>query len=150
MFEWLAQLEAWHWLIFGLLLLGAEAIGTAGFLLGAAASALLMTLLLFIAPDITWQTQLVVFGLQAVLLSVLYWKFFKPFNQQTADHQTLNQRSQHLIGKQWVLVEAVIVGENHIQIGDTYWKVFSEQAFPAGTPVKVSSADAMRLIITAA
>ncbi|ATC93093.1 NfeD family protein [Pseudoalteromonas tunicata] len=146
MLELFTQIEAWHWLILGLLLLGAEALGTAGFLLGAAIAAFCIMLVKFALPELSWQWQMSLFAVLSVILSILYWKFFKRFNQQS-DHKELNQRSHHLIGKEWVLSETITIGENHVQIGDTYWKVFSDQDIKAGSRVKVISADPMSLTI---
>jgi len=83
------QLEPWHWLSLGMLLLGMEIIGVGGFLLGSGVAALLMAITLWAIPDMSWQLQLVVFGIDSVALTIIYWKYFKNFNTKT-DHDRRN------------------------------------------------------------
>ncbi len=147
--EWLSQLEPWHWLSLGLLLLAAEALGAAGFLLGTAIAAFLVALVNAVAPGLSWQTQTVIFALSAVAFSFAYWKYFKDFNKQS-DHEELNQRAATLIGREITLSHSVSGGQGRIQIGDTFWKVYCEQELNEGTKVKVVSADNMTLTIVAA
>ena len=48
----LFELTAYHWLALGLILFGAEALGAAGFLLGAGAAALATGLVVWFAPGL--------------------------------------------------------------------------------------------------
>ena len=146
MIDWLANLEDWHWLSLALVLLALEAMGTAGFLLGAAAAAFLVTIIKLSVPGIGWQTQLITFAISSVVLSVLYWKWFKKYNTQT-DHPKINQRAAQLIGRKFLLDKDVHQGSDLVQIGDTFWKVRCEHDIAAGTRVKVVSATEMMLII---
>ena len=57
--ELLNNLEPWHWLSLGLLLLGAEALGPSGFLLGTAIAAFLLAIINALFSDSSWQTQLI-------------------------------------------------------------------------------------------
>ena len=45
------DLGAWHWLALGLTLLIAEALGAAGFLIGAAVAAFAMAIVMWMVPD---------------------------------------------------------------------------------------------------
>lgn len=146
MFEWLSNLEPWHWLSLGLLLLGAEALGAAGFLLGTAIAAFLVAILNALIPAISWQSQCVVFAISAVAFSFAYWRYFKDFNRQT-DHEALNQRAATLIGRELVLEQAITGGQGRIQIGDTFWKAHATQDFEIGDRVKVTAADTMSITV---
>ena len=55
--EYLHQLQAWHWLCFGLVLLALEVVGIGGFLIGAGVAALLQAITLLIFPEMSWQIQ---------------------------------------------------------------------------------------------
>ncbi|GAA4894680.1 hypothetical protein GCM10023333_29880 [Ferrimonas pelagia] len=141
---WLEALQPWHWLLLALLMLGAEALGTGGFLLGAAAAACLLALLLWLLPEWGWAGQFMVFGLATLLLSVAYWKLFRGYNERT-EQPTLNDRAAQMIGRQWVLEVAVPSGESRLQIGDTRWRVQTAQTLAAGERVRVVASDGMIL-----
>jgi membrane protein implicated in regulation of membrane protease activity len=145
--ELLNNLEPWHWLSLGLLLLGAEALGASGFLLGTAIAAFLLAIINALFSDISWQTQLILFAIAALGFSIAYWKYFKEFNNRS-DHGPLNQRAASLIGRELVVEHDLTGGQGRIQIGDTFWKVKFEGQIDKGTRIKVVDADSMSLQIT--
>ncbi|MBY5994049.1 NfeD family protein [Ferrimonas balearica] len=144
----LEALEAWHWLVLGLVLLGLEALGTGGFLLGAAAAGLMLSLLLWIWPEMAWSAQLILFALATVIFTVIYWRGFRRVNQRT-EQPGLNDRAAQLVGRQVVLEQDLLAGEGKIQIGDTLWRVRCERPLAAGTRVRVVASEGMRLVIEA-
>ncbi|MEH6578040.1 MAG: NfeD family protein [Amphritea sp.] len=146
--EFFSELNAWHWLIFALVLLGFEVLGTAGFLLGMAIAALLQSLMLLVVPEMSWKVQLVVYAFTSVLFSVLYWKVFRKFNTRS-DEPLLNNRAGQLIGRQLILDETIENGLGRIQIGDTQWKVNADGDIAAGTKVTVVSTEGMTLFVKA-
>lgn len=145
MSAWLSQLEPWHWLTLGLVLLAAEALGAAGFLLGTAIAAFTLAILNAMF-DMSWQTQLVVFSVSAVVYSIAYWKYFKAFNKQS-DHEEINQRAASLIGREFILQHDFCKGEGRVQIGDTFWKTKCDFDLKQGDKVTVTGASAMTITI---
>jgi len=150
MWAWLDQLSMWHWFILGLILLMGEAFGAAGFLLGAAMGALLTGLLVWIAPAIVdggmgWQGQILSWTVLAIACSLLYWKQFRA-SAQVSERPELNQRSSQLIGRKLTLKQAVDF-EGRIQIGDTFWKVKSDESLEVGDKIEVVAADVSTLTI---
>ncbi|MBW3166043.1 NfeD family protein [Ferrimonas balearica] len=145
----LEALEAWHWLVLGLILLGLEALGAGGFLLGAAAAGILLSLLMWIWPEMAWSLQLMVFALSAVLFTVIYWRGFRRFNQATEQPQ-LNDRAAQLVGRVLVLEHDLLPGEGKIQVGDTLWRARTEQPLAAGSRVRIVASEGMVLQVEAA
>ncbi|MBY6187894.1 NfeD family protein [Marinobacter hydrocarbonoclasticus] len=145
----LESLQAWHWLVLGLVLLGLEALGSGGFLLGAAAAGILLSLLLWIWPELSWSSQLMIFAVSAVVFTVIYWRGFRRFNQ-ASEQPTLNDRAAQLVGRSWVLAQDLPAGESKVQVGDTLWRVRCEQPLSVGTRVQVSGSDGMTLLLEAA
>lgn len=143
---WFYTLGLWHWLILAVLLLGAETLGTGGFLLGAAIAALLTALLSGLLPELGWAYQVMAFALQALLYTLLYLRLFKGFNQ-TTDAPLLNARVRQLIGKVVVTEEDIVNGQGRIQIGDTYWSVLADEDIAAGSTVEVIDAREMDLLV---
>lgn len=138
----LIELSGYHWLVLGMLLLVAEVLGTAGFLLGAAIAALATGIAVLIAPELATGLQLALFAIAALLASYLYLSVFRQSQETTGD--TLNDRSAHLVGHQFELDKALSNG-GRVQIGDTFWQVTTDADLPAGTRVQVVAAEPMKL-----
>jgi membrane protein implicated in regulation of membrane protease activity len=144
--EFLQDLQAWHWLCFGIFILLGELLGAGGFLLGIGASAILVALLKFVLPDLTWYWQFLIFGVMSVFLTLLYWKRFKNFNEKT-EQPLLNSRIKNLIGRQTPLIKAIESGQGKVQIEDALWTVACTQNLPIGAIVKVTGAEGMVLLV---
>ncbi len=151
--ETLFELTAYHWLVLGLLLLGAEALGTAGFLLGAAVAALATGIVVLAAPTLPAGLQLAVFAVGAVLASYLYLHVFRSLQRDrradgtVPEADTINQRAAALLGHRFELSSGVHNGEGRVQIGDTFWHVRADAELAPGETVEVVDADAMRLTL---
>ena len=143
------QLTPWHWLALALLLLGAEALGAAGFLLGAAIAAFASAVVVWLFPDLGMGAQLGFFALGAVLATVVWFQLFRDV-QDDADHDTgLNTGAARLIGTHLVLTSDIPHREGREQIGDTYWKLVTDEPLTEGTEVEVVGADTMHLKVRA-
>ena len=147
--QWLTEISPWHWASLGVLLLISEILGAAGFLIGSAIAAFLMSAIMIFAPELDWKWQLVVFSSTAVVFSFIYLKRFSSFNEET-DQPALNKRAAMHIGKKVSLLEATANGMSKVQIGDTRWKVQCDKELEAGAVVNITAADGMTLIVTAA
>ncbi len=144
MVDFFGGLQVWHWLILGLLLLSSEILGAGGFLIGAGAAAFLQVLLLLVAPDVSWQYQLTLFAFNAVIMTIIYWKFLRNYNQKT-DNPAINDRATQLIGRVVVIEEDINSTQHRLQIGDTFWRVQLDAPMTAGSSAKVVGADGMVL-----
>lgn len=144
--DWLTEISAWHWASLGIILLVLEIMGTAGFLIGSAIAAFLMSAIVSIDPDLSWKWQLAVFSISAAIFSLIYLKRFANFNENT-DQPNLNNRAAQLIGKRYTLNEAIINGQGRIQVGDTFWKISCDDDLEASTQIEVTAVDSMTLIV---
>lgn len=148
MIEWLTDISSWHWTALGIVLLAIEALGTGGFLIGAAASAFITAISMLIFPEQDWKYQLTLFSLMAVVFTVVYLKKFKTFNEET-DQPNLNDRASQFVGRQFTLKNDIVNGQGKIQVGDTFWKVRCDSDLSSGTKIEVVQHDGMTLIIKA-
>ena len=139
-------LEPWHWLILFFVLLGAEALGAGGFLLGSAAAAAVVSLWLWLVPDMSWPVQLVIFGTGSLLLSFSYWKLFRKVNNKS-DSPELNNRASQLIGRTIILDHDLPAGQSKLAIGDTLWKVESDRSVAKGSRISVTGHQGMMLLV---
>src|SRR5687767_13189891 len=118
------SLTGWHWLALGIGLLLLETLGVGGILVGIGAGAIVLALLAVV--DLTWQWQLVLFGVFGVVGTVIFWKFFrvKPAENATS---TLNNRKAQLVGMRASLMQPVHSGRGRVQIQDALWTVTCEE-----------------------
>ena len=144
--EFFQQLQAWHWLTLGIVLLGAEALGAGGFVLGAAIAALVQAAVMAIIPGLAWQVHLTIFAFNSVMFSVLYWKVFRNYNE-TSDHPQINDRAAQLVGKKITLEQDLPSGQGKLQLGDTFWKVESDIPLKTGDLIEVVSTEQMTLFV---
>lgn len=125
----------WHWFGVALILLVAEMLGAAGFLLWTGISAALIGLLLLVFPNIDTSWQLVIFSLVTFAVLYVWWRHLQQ-RIDTSDQPLLNQRSAQYIGRQTVLVEPLTNGRGTVRIDDSRWQVTGPE-LPKGALVKV-------------
>ncbi len=144
--ELFTDITAYHWLALGLILLTAEVLGTAGFLLGAGVAALGMGGVVALVPDLSLGWQIILYAISAMVATVVYFRLFRDA-QKSDGAPLLNKRSRRLIGHQFTLEEDLALGVTKVQIGDTLWKVQADKPLVKGTKVEVVDAKRMSLII---
>jgi len=146
MIEYLTEISPWHWTALGISLLVLEALGSGGFLIGAAISAFVTAISLLLFPEQDWKYQLSLFSALAVTFTIIYLKRFKNFNEKT-DQPNLNDRTSQFIGQHFTLQEDIVNGKGRIQIGDTFWKIHCDSELSTGTNIKVIDNEGMTLIV---
>jgi len=139
-------IQPWHWLVLGFLLLIGETLGVGGFLVGIAIACFVQSGVVILYPEWSWDFQLAVFAINSIVFTVIYWKFFKKFNNKT-DHEGINNRALQLVGRQLILEKDFPDGEGKLQIGDTFWRFRCDQPLLSGQKVKVAGANGMVLTI---
>jgi membrane protein implicated in regulation of membrane protease activity len=135
----LADLSPWHWLLAAVALMIAEALLPGALLIWFGAGAAATAALLWLLPDLAWQTQGVCFGLvsTASIVAVRRWRANNPAR---TDHPTLNRRGEAYVGRRFTLVEPIVDGYGKVQVDDGTWRA-SGNDLPAGTHVKVTGVD---------
>ena len=135
MWAFMQHLSFWDWLALGTILLILEVFGAGGYLLWVGMAAAIVGVLTFLIPDLSWEVQLLLFGLLSVLTALYWWK-----RQRSAvsasDQPTLNLRGQELIGKTFVVHEAIVGGRGKIKVADGVWMAKGPDT-PAGSRVRV-------------
>ncbi|MDN3682118.1 NfeD family protein [Vibrio tapetis subsp. quintayensis] len=146
MIELLDQMNHWHWIAFGLVLLCGELLGTAGYLLWIGISAIIVGVLNTVLP-LGWEMQWISFASFSLVTTWLWWRYQFRKDTESDKHRDLNQRDKQLIGQQTRLEEAIVSGRCRIRLGDTTWSAQSHQDLNAGTLVQVTKVDGIILTI---
>ena len=139
MLEYLEQLAFWDWLAFGTLLLIIEVFGMGGYLLWLAIAAVAVGILTYIAPNLNWMGQFLIFAVCSVL-SAWWWKK----RQRPGDEPLLNRRAETLVGQTFALSDAIVNGRGKVRVGDSAWPVTGED-LPTGAHVEVVAVKGMVL-----
>jgi len=137
----------WHWLVLGGLLLLLE-VFTPGFVfMWLALAAAVTGSLLWLAPELAWQLQVLIFAAAAVA-SVgtwfWWWRRSTPFDVEAG----LNQRVPGLVGSEAVLVAGIGPGHGRVRIADSTWLATGPE-LPAGTRVRIVGARGSVLLVAA-
>lgn len=148
MWNYLQHLSFWDWLAVGTLLLILEVFGAGGYLLWIGVAAASVGVLTYLMPGLPWALQFVLFGVLSVLTAVLWWRRQRSA-AKPSDQPGLNRRGSELLGRQFVLHEAISGGRGKIKAGDSLWLVTGPD-LPAGSAVKVIGQDGVLLKVEAA
>lgn len=135
MWAFIQHLSFWDWLALGTVLLILEVFGAGGYLLWVGMAAAIVGVLTFLIPDLSWEMQLLLFGLLSVLTALYWWKRQRSA-LRASDQPTLNLRGQELIGKTFVVHEAIVGGRGKIKVADGVWMAKGPDT-PAGSRVRV-------------
>ena len=128
-------LNHWHWVIIAVVFFSVELLTGSGFLLWPAISASLVALLSTLYPDISWYVQIIIFALGAIASCFLWFRYIKN-KSESNDKPLLNERTAQLIGRDFILVDAIKNGRGKVRVGDSYWLVSGED-LPVGQQVRV-------------
>lgn len=142
----LDQIVFWHWWVFGLAMLILEAFMPGAIFLWMGISAAVVGVVLWLAPALDWEWQLLLFALLSVI-SVLAWKKYRPQAQPT-DRPALNRRGEHYVGRSFTLVDPIVNGVGKLRVDDTTWRISGTDT-PAGRTVQVTGVDGTTLRVEA-
>ncbi|MDF1821022.1 MAG: NfeD family protein [Alcanivoracaceae bacterium] len=148
MIEWLYDLDFHHWILLGLLLLVIEVFIGGGFFMWIGFSAVALGLLVLMGPlvgiHLSWQWQLSLFGLGA-LLALYAWRRYVR-DPVSAEGAGLNRRGADLVGKVTTLKTDLRNGQGYVSVYDTRWRVTGPD-LDAGTRVRLVSMDDMTFTV---
>lgn len=146
MIELLEQVNHWHWIAFGLLLLFGELLGTAGYFLWLGISAVLVGIILTVLP-ISWQLQWISFACFSLASTWVWWRYQFKKDKVSDTHRGLNQKEKQLIGQTTRLEQAVQRGNCRIRLGDTTWSARCHQDISEGALVQITEVNGIILTI---
>lgn len=141
------QPDFWHWWILALGLIIAETLLPGTFFLWMGLSAVVMGLVAWIIPSLSWELQLMLFALLS-LASIGLWRRWQKRHPDQTDQPMLNRRGEQYIGRVFELETAIENGYGKVRVGDSLWRVSGDDA-QAGQRVRVVAADGVILVVEA-
>lgn len=148
--QWLNQLQAWHWLALGALLLAIEIVSTTNYLLWPGIAALVVGALNFIVPGLGGPLSVFLFAVLAVASSIVWHR--SPYGRRaSAKPNHVNARMQTYLGRRGAAAGDFVGGHGAILLDDTRWAAVTEGADPkGGDMLQVTGADGTVLRVRAA
>jgi membrane protein implicated in regulation of membrane protease activity len=129
------------------LLLILEVFGAGGYLLWIGMAAASVGVLTFLLPALPWEVQLLLFAVFSILMA-LYWWWRQRNAVRRSDQPHLNLRGQELVGKVFLVSEAIVDGRGKIKVGDSVWLARGPDA-ALGSRVRVVGQDGVILLTEA-
>ena len=145
--EYLQSLSFWDWLALGTVLLILEVFGTGGYLLWMGLAAAAVGVMTFVIPALHWTLQFLMFAVMSVLTAVYWWRRQRTVHRPS-DQPGLNMRGQELIGRVFVVHNAIVDGRGKIKVGDSFWLVTGPDT-AVGSQVRVIGQDGTVLRVEA-
>lgn len=133
------NLEWWHWAVFGIALVIAELVVPAFFLVWFGLGALLVALVLFLAPALGMTTQIAIWTVASVAMVVFWFRIFKPGTHKTR----IGMSDSNIVGEVGLLVrDAEPFGKGQVRfqkplMGSEVWDCIADEAIRSGERVKV-------------
>ena len=89
--------------------------------------------------DWSWQWQLVSFAALS-MISIIMARILVANRPIESDRPILNRRGEALVGREYVLDEAIVNGRGRVKVADSMWRVAGEDC-PAGTKIRVTGVE---------
>jgi membrane protein implicated in regulation of membrane protease activity len=140
----LYSLGSWNWFILAVVLLTLETMIPGVHFLWFGIAAIIIGFL-SLATGLSWQWQMLAFGLLSVLAVFWVRKYARP-DVTISDQPDLNVRGQQYIGRSLVVEQAIQNGRGKVRVGDSIWAVEGPDA-PAGASVTVTGARGTVLVV---
>lgn len=146
-FAWIAALSPWWWAAFGIALGAVEMATMSFFLIWPALAALIMPMILLLAPELSGAAIISIWAVLSVLLTFVGRAYVQRFGDKGEASDRLNNRAQLLVGRAARVVEWAN-GEGSVEIDGMRWRAVSKAGHvPTDTSVFIESADGMTLTI---
>lgn len=142
--EYLENIEYWHWLIFGVILLALEIVVFGAIFLWFGIAALVVGTLVFLIPTMMWMPQILLWSVLAVAGAV-FWQQYRKNNPPADRAKGMNRRGEQYIGRHFTLTKDIVNGNGELHVDDTRWKIVSHHDLPIGTKVSVTGVEGTSL-----
>jgi membrane protein implicated in regulation of membrane protease activity len=129
------ELVFWHWWIVAVILIVLEALAPGVIFLWVGIGAGVTGLALLIKPELTWETQLVLFSVLSVISGVA-GRLWVSKHPTESEQPLLNQRGDQYIGRTFTLEDPITDGVGSVKVDDSIWRIVGDDA-TAGSKIKV-------------
>ena len=139
MLDLLPKIEFWHWWVLAEVLIALEVFVPSTVLLWPGLAAIVVGIVLFAAPNLSWEMQVLLFAVLSVICIVAWRAYARGRPTQTEDSQ-LNLRAERLVDREITLTEPLADGRGKVTLDGVMWTVAGGE-LEAGAKVRVTEVD---------
>ncbi len=147
LFAWLQSINYWHWWVLAGLLIFFELLAPGYIFVWIAVAAFFTGVFSLLAP-LSWQVELLIFGVLSVITVVVCQKMVAKYLKNNDVDPNLNRKGAQFIGQHYKLDQAIANGSGRVKVGDSFWRVEGAD-LAKGTEVTVVSINGSSLVVEA-
>jgi hypothetical protein len=102
--------------------------------------------LMLVFPDVSWEIQILVFGVLSIVMALAGRKYIRLFPIHTQE-PGLNRRGSQYVGRVYTLDHPIENGRGKIIVDDTTWKISCQTDLIAGQKIRVTNVDGTILVV---
>jgi membrane protein implicated in regulation of membrane protease activity len=144
------EIEYWHWVVFGVLLMLGEIALTSFFILWFGVAAILVGIILFFAPELSLSWQVFIWTLLSSLLALLWFKYLKPMS---IDRTKAGLSREMIVGEVGQVISTPM-DERRGRLrfpapilGSDEWEIISAEELREGDRVRVKDVSGNTLVV---
>ncbi len=149
MFEFLQGISPWYWLSFGIVVGVLEMATMSFFLIWPALAAMVMAVLLWIAPDLSPAIQITAFAVLSIALTLVGRKLIMQFGDGGGEETLINNRAAQLVGRTGKVIDAGAL-DGAVEVDGIRWRASWEKSpnLAEGALIKVDANQGMTLEVS--
>lgn len=145
------EIEYWHWLVMGMLLIGFEIFIPSFTVLWFGLGALLVAGVVAVSPGLAMSWQLFIWALLSTVFAIAWFKVLRP---KMTDHTKAGIAREAIAGEVGMVIKPASDGvRGRVRfttpiLGDDEWTFICEESVKTGDKVKVKEASGNTLVVT--
>jgi hypothetical protein len=144
------EIQYWHWVIFGVLLVLGELALTTFFILWFGVAAMIVGAILYFAPGLSLTWQILIWTLLSSLLAAVWFKYLKPLS---IDRTKAGLSREAIIGEVGQVISVPMESRRGRMrfpapvLGDDEWQIISSDSLAQGDRVRVMDVSGNSLLV---
>lgn len=145
------DIEYWHWLVLGMVLIGFEIFIPSFTVLWFGLGALVVAVIVVLAPDVAVSWQLFIWAILSIVFGAAWFKVLRP---KMTDRTKAGIAREAIVGEVGMVIKAPSDGvRGHVRfttpvLGDDEWEFICEDNVATGDKVKIKEASGNTLVVS--
>lgn len=144
------EIEFWHWVVFGVLLMLSEIALTTFFILWFGVAAIIVGGILFFVPGLSLSWQILIWTLLSALLALAWFKYLKPLS---IDRTKAGLSREAIVGEVGQVISVPVESRRGRMrfpapiLGADEWQIISSETLAEGDRVRVKDVSGNSLLV---
>jgi membrane protein implicated in regulation of membrane protease activity len=144
------EIQYWHWVILGVLLVLGELAVTTFFVLWFGVAAIVVGIILFFAPGLSLSWQILIWTILSTLLAIVWFKYLKPLS---IDRTKAGLSREAIVGEVGQVISVPVESRRGRMrfpapiLGNDEWQIISDQSLAEGDRVRVKDVSGNSLMV---